>query len=332
MPPEVWQNGLWTAKGDIFSMGSLFFSLVARRTPFDGRTMDEFAQDTLRCNPDLSPLSGMPKFRRLVASMLHPAYQQRPNTTQVQKGLEDWGRSSTAQPAEVFEIAPEAAEELATFREKSKLYEALLQDMAANVNLSGPELKAINDQFILIDEDGDGMLTASEVRAALVKKLEPQKVDNLVQSLVGDDGRMSYTSFMAAMMGHRAEKDDELFWELFRKMDTDKNGSLDINEVRKMMKAETVQKAFGECITAEDVFRRMDENGDGQVDFWEFRTALEMRPFKVGEKVLYCSGQEWIPTEISAVDRTGACQVAAKPDYWIQSPAEQRQLIRNKRA
>lgn len=164
----------------------------------------------------------------------------------------------------------------------------------------------------------------------MANKLEPQKVENLVKSLVGDDGRMSYTSFMAAMMGHTAEEDDELIWDLFRQTDKDQSGFLDRNEVREMMKAETITKALGRCVTAEDIFQRMDENGDGKVDFWEFRRALEMRPFKVGQKVLYLSeaNRGWVSTEISAVDRTGACQVAVKPHYWIQSLAEQQRKIR----
>ncbi|MFZ5833393.1 MAG: EF-hand domain-containing protein [Planctomycetota bacterium] len=67
--------------------------------------------------------------------------------------------------------------------------------------------------------------------------------------------------------------------EAFKKLDTDKNGTLSLEEFLKSPRAEENKER------AEGMFKRMDANSDGEVSFDEFKAAAEkMRDAQGGKK------------------------------------------------
>merc|ERR1712151_1067168 len=70
MPPEVWEYGLWTPKGDVFSIGVMMFSLRTARAPFTENctTMEEVIEKTKKDNPVMN--LGSSSIKELTMSML----------------------------------------------------------------------------------------------------------------------------------------------------------------------------------------------------------------------------------------------------------------------
>merc|ERR1719491_473407 len=79
MPPEVWDWGLWTPRGDVFSIGVMMFTLRTGRQPFnpEGRkTLEELKAATKDDEPFMD--RGSPQMQALVGNMLKKAFLQRP--------------------------------------------------------------------------------------------------------------------------------------------------------------------------------------------------------------------------------------------------------------
>merc|ERR1719440_1757950 len=84
MPPEVWQMGLWTPKGDTFSMGVTFYSMITFKKggPFvqGATTMDMVKFMTLRGQlpPPTGILQRSPALNQMITKMLSNNFLQRP--------------------------------------------------------------------------------------------------------------------------------------------------------------------------------------------------------------------------------------------------------------
>lgn len=330
MPPEVWERGLWTPKGDTFSLGVIFYQLFCReqRQPFPGTSIEEMKDLTLECKPDMSPLQSSPAFQRLVASMLTANFQQRPTASQVLQ--RSWWHACGKEGSN--EITQAGLEQIAKAHKRSELYTALVTDMVAHENLA--QLRELNQLFCSLDKDHDGTITAQEAREALGGRLAPAVVDQVV-ALGDSQGQISYTRFMAEMLATKEAESGEILWQLFREVDTDGSGSLSPDEVAAMLRRPAVVQAFGTRLSAEELMKRMDADKDGKIDFWEFRNALEATSgprgaFGKDEPVQYFSTTHecWVDCVVTEVHPSGAIQISAKPGYWFKTAAEQTSKIR----
>jgi len=332
MPPEVWQTGLWTPKGDVYSLGVVFYNLYClhHRRAITGTTIEELQANTIENRIDFQPLSNCAPFQRMVQSMLAADFKSRPSVLEVTK--RSWwseaGKDGSAS------ISTEAVAQLRTGRRRSVLQTALIMDVVSNQNLA--HLRELNDLFASMDADNSGTVTELEARQALNGKLPPDQIDRLIQSLLGASGSVTYSRFMAEMIAAKKAEDGQLLWKLFKELDTDGNGTLNHSEIQAMMEKPAVKELLGSR-PAGEIIRKMDRDGDGNVNFWEFKQALETPDtqsattggFMQGDKVQYFSASYdmWMDTKVTAVDAGGQIQLECKPGYWMPT-AEQTQKVR----
>eukprot|EP00930_Biecheleria_cincta_P097194 TRINITY_DN88911_c0_g1_i1.p1 TRINITY_DN88911_c0_g1~~TRINITY_DN88911_c0_g1_i1.p1 ORF type:complete len:694 (-),score=146.52 TRINITY_DN88911_c0_g1_i1:48-2129(-) len=335
MPPEVWQQGLWTARGDVFAMGVMFYRLycLQQRAPFTGSTIEELQRNTCQMNVDFQPLSNCPPFQRMVQSMLSPDLQQRPTVEQVQK--RSWwsevGQDGSAP------MSQEGIANLQHHKRKSELHTALMTDMISHENLA--HLRELNDLFTAIDEDNSGAISEAEFRKAMNGQLPPHQVDQLATALMGQNGEVTYSRFMAEMMAAKRAENSQVLWTIFKELDKDGSNTLNREELQAMMSKPKVREILGRR-SPDEMLQKMDADGDGVVDFREFKRAMESDDphpgrrrssgaqgvYSVGEKVQYYSSSysQWMDTKITAVDaKSGAIQLECKPGFWMHPPEHQ---------
>merc|ERR1712232_1046223 len=79
MPPEVWESGLWTPRGDVFSIGVMMYSMRTGLHPFtEGcNTIDEVKERTQFYLPQMNEASA--ELRNLVTWMIDKDFTNRPN-------------------------------------------------------------------------------------------------------------------------------------------------------------------------------------------------------------------------------------------------------------
>merc|ERR1719356_2056801 len=98
----------------------------------------------------------------------------------------EWVKNK-APKAQDVDLSGGLVENLKGFRSQNKLKKAALQVIASQ--LSENEIKALRDTFIAIDGNGDGLLTASELKEGLSKagiKEIPENLKEILEDVDGD--------------------------------------------------------------------------------------------------------------------------------------------------
>mmetsp|Transcript_97709 Transcript_97709/g.232622 ORF Transcript_97709/g.232622 Transcript_97709/m.232622 type:complete len:694 (+) Transcript_97709:90-2171(+) len=339
MPPEVWTKGVWTCKGDIFSMGVLFYNMYClhQRRAFEGQTVQQLQAQTCGMLVDWQPLENCLSFQNLVQHMMAGNFRDRPMVNQVLQ--HNWWREAGKDASSP--VSKEAIADLGQFKPMSDLHRALMMDMVSKENLT--HLKELNSLFAQLDADHSGVVTEPEARKALSGKMDPAQIDLLVKTLLGSSGTLTYSRFMAEMISAKKAENDEVLWRIFKELDADNSNSLDANEIKAMMNKPKVREIMADRTVA-DIMDRMDLSRTGRVTFWDFKRALEMMDmtrsrtassgartplYAEGDKVQYFSATytQWMDTMITAVDPgSGALQLQCKPGYWL--PQSELQKVR----
>eukprot|EP00439_Symbiodinium_sp_Y106_P080318 s307_g19.t1 len=259
MPPEVWTKGVWTCKGDIFSMGVLFYNMYClhQRRAFEGQTVQQLQAQTCGMLVDWQPLENCLSFQNLVQHMMAGNFRDRPMVNQVLQ--HNWWREAGKDASSP--VSKEAIADLGQFKPMSDLHRALMMDMVSKENLT--HLKELNALFAQLDADHSGVVTEPEARKALSGKMDPAQIDLLVKTLLGSSGTLTYSRFMAEMISAKKAENDEVLWRIFKELDADNSNSLDANEIKAMMNKPKVREIMADRTVA-DIMDRMDLSRTGR--------------------------------------------------------------------
>jgi len=357
MPPEVWQYGLWTPKGDVFSLGVMVFSLRSGQQPYTQgcRSLEDVMRNTIDLFPTMA--YGSEALAALVFKMLTKTFQQRPPVTAI---LEDPWLSQADDALQA--IDDKVLRSLSEQREFREIRTALLADLASTSNLA--QMRELNELFVKLDTDNTGVVTADDVRQGLMGKWPKDRVERLCQTLIGNDGELSYEEFMGQLIGATAPAENELLWRVFSQADGHQKGYLDKNDIENLLRRPVVQRVLGARDSAQ-LLHEMDVDGNGAISFEEFKATMQgqsavqhlasqragndpvirkkrvwagfagrrWRPYQEGEEVEYysVSQEAWVLCLIIAVSvQTGAIQVDVKPGYWIRGVELQTKVRRQK--
>jgi Ca2+-binding EF-hand superfamily protein len=134
--------------------------------------------------------------------------------------------------------------------------------------LDQDELGSLKKVFQEIDTNGDGQITAEELREAFARQgVRDGELLNQVESLmkladVNGDGVLSYEELVMTSVQRKLQNKEERLWEAFCKFDKDLDGSITASEIAEVLKVTKTE--------AESLIREIDKNGDNVVDYEEF--------------------------------------------------------------
>ncbi|XP_020085561.1 neo-calmodulin-like [Ananas comosus] len=134
--------------------------------------------------------------------------------------------------------------------------------------------------FDLIDSNGDGKISAGELRDIMLRlgherSTVAREAEGMVREADCDgDGFIDLDEFMRAVSERGAGVDEEEeLREAFRVFDADRNGYISAEEVRRVLAGLGRRCSLKECRL---MIRGVDRNGDGVVDFEEFKAMMMM--------------------------------------------------------
>lgn len=131
------------------------------------------------------------------------------------------------------------------------------------------------ETFKALDKNHDGILTKEELKEGL-RGNETLMNENDLELLFkklddNDSGGIDYSEFVAASLNRERAFSDEKIGACFQLFDRDKSGKISILEFKNKF-----QKSGG--INDQhwvEIMNEADKNGDGEIDFAEFRELLK---------------------------------------------------------
>lgn len=271
--PEVLSNN-YNEKCDIWSLGIIMYILLTGRPPYSGKDTETILKQVKENPLVITPFKvlGLSKESvNLLQMLLSLSPSSRISAREAVK--HPWitlHRDSNNDNS--IEIVLKT---LKDFTCESKLKEAVHIFLASQV-ISNQELNVIRKNFQLLDKDGDGKITRSELMSEYMKVMNYDEakiiVDDVLEKLDQDqDGNIDYTEFLISCYNHQKAMSHDHLEIAFRMFDTDGSGTITVDEIR-----QTLQDGqIAEDEAWQMLLKEADSNGDGCIDLKEFVALMQ---------------------------------------------------------
>ena len=270
--PEVLKEN-YNEKCDVWSCGVILFILLCGYPPFNGRSNKEIYNKIENSAPifydeewnDISK-----EAKDLCKKMLKKNPYERFSAQECLK--HNWFNiiNTSDNDEKITANQNKIIEKMAQFVHQNKFKQAILQFISTQFDLKKEEedLRSIFKEF---DKSNKGVISKEDFKAQLEKiygvVISSEIADEVFQQLdLDNSGSISYNEFITSVIGNRKNITEERLEKAFRLLDKDNNGLLSIDEIKSFF--------GGDDETWKEVLKDVDENGDGEVDFTEFKKIM----------------------------------------------------------
>ena len=130
--------------------------------------------------------------------------------------------------------------------------------------------------FTMFDKNSDGEISIEELYQVLMmagKHRSKEKVEVMMKRVDRDgNGTVGYQEFINMMWDHMNSRlTEKEIDKAFEVMDTDLSGAISMQELQKAAKKTDIEVSDEQV---EAIFKETDYNGDGNIDFEEFKKVL----------------------------------------------------------
>lgn len=270
--PQV-LNASYDHMGDMWSLGVINYILLCGSPPFEGETDPEiFAKiKTGEYEYDEANWGQISQdAKNLIDGLL--TFEPKHRTTADQAMKSTW----------VSKLAPKAVpgrkfsmlENLRAFQSVNTFKKAAMQVVASE--MSEGQIKALRETFLALDSNGDGMLSAQELRDGMSKiglSEVPADLGRIWDALdCKTTGSIDYTEFLGASMDKKTYMQEDVCWAVFRVFDKDGNGKISKEEIAEVLRDRDIAHVAATDIA--NIVTTIDLNGDGEIDFEEFMKMM----------------------------------------------------------
>jgi len=267
--------GKYDQLSDMWSIGVIMYVMLCGYPPFFGETDAEVLAKVRLGNfsfnaADWRNISEDAKNLIRMLLKMNP----RDRYTAEQALNHDW-INKKAPKAQNVSLQSNFVDNLRGFRSQNKLKKAALHIIAGQLNED--QIQALRTTFMALDGNGDGLLTAAEMKEGLAKaglKEVPVDLQQILEDVDSDgSGVIDYTEFLAASLDKKAYIQEDVCWSAFRLFDKNGDGKISPEELRAVLDNDEVQSLAGAQTIAE-LMKEIDGNGDGHIDFQEFMEMM----------------------------------------------------------
>jgi len=267
--------GKYDQLSDMWSVGVIMYVMLCGYPPFFGETdaevLSKVRLGTFSFNAaDWKNISEDAK--NLIRMLLKMNHRERYTAEQALN--HEWIKNK-APAAKGVSLQSNFVDNLRGFRSQNKLKKAALHIIAGQLNED--QIKNLREVFMALDGNGDGLLTAHEMKEGLAKaglKDIPVDLQQILEDVDSDgSGVIDYTEFLAATLDKRAYLQEDVCWSAFRLFDKNGDGKISQQELKMVLENDDVENMAGARAIAE-LMKEIDGNGDGVIDFQEFMVMM----------------------------------------------------------
>merc|ERR1712137_755944 len=264
--PQV-LNGNYDNTADLWSIGCIMFVMLCGHPPFNADTEEQVFKKVTRgvfvFHGEWAGISEDAK--DLIKELLEMDPSKRITSAQALKHtwILDAAPNSTGQA-----VCPPLAKNLLRFQKAGRLKKLALQIMARHVDEKA--ITQLRDAFINLDVNGEGMLSAEELKTCLAdcEQILPDDVQRLAHELdVDGSGHIDYTGFIAATLDLKTYSEEELCWKAFEVLDPNGSGRITAQGLKEALHSDEVDAT---AVDIAEIVAEVDTNGDGSIDFEGF--------------------------------------------------------------
>jgi calcium-dependent protein kinase len=266
--------GKYDCSSDLWSLGVIMYVVLCGYPPFYGETDADVLAKVRLGNfsfnaADWKNVSEDAK--NLIRMLLKMNPRDRYTAEQALNHV--WVRNKAPKAAGVS-LQSSLVDNLKGFRSQNKLKKAALHVIASQLGES--QIKGLRETFMALDHNGDGLLTAAEMKEGLEKaglKEIPPDLQQILQEVDSDgSGVIDYTEFLAATLDKKVYMAEDVCWQAFRIFDRNGDGKIDKKEIAAVLNDDGVQGAAAKDMA--EIMAEIDKNGDGEIDFQEFMQMM----------------------------------------------------------
>ena len=280
--PEVLKKR-YNKKCDLWSCGVIMYILLSSRPPFNGSNNNEITEKVAIGEYDLKkpPFDKVSNSAKdLIRKLLEKDVNKRISAEEALK--HSWFKENKSK-----EIYNEIKDQntIKTMIDNLKNYkrESVIQETAlAYIIHNFPQYKDVINAcklFNQIDSSGDGKITREELYNGISKRYKSDTLKKDVDAIyirldMDNNGYIGYEEFVRAAVSKEYFVRDEVLRFAFRYFDKDNSKSITYNEIENLF-AESIPDKKNIRSYLKQIFKEVDVNGDGKINFTEFSAIMK---------------------------------------------------------
>lgn len=260
MSPEV-VMGDYDEKCDIWSAGVILYILLGGDPPFQALSEYEIYQkiEKMEYSFPSQPWDKISQEAKDLISNMLCHHDKRMTAKEVlsHKWLADrLSPESKTLPTDIIN-------NIKKYSSYNKIKKAVLTYIAARLNDS--EIKSLREIFQKIDINNDGTITMDEFKKGF-SYLNDEILEDIFRSIDTDKSNaINYTEFLASTIDQRIYFQEDKLISAFGLFDKNGNGKISKNEMKEILNVTQEDEH-----KIEEIFKSIDINDDGEIDFNEF--------------------------------------------------------------
>jgi calcium-dependent protein kinase len=271
--PEVLE-GSYDEKCDVWGVGVIMFVLLSGTPPFNGKNDDEIMKNVRKGKYEFKhdKWKGVSdEAKNLIDQMLVLDPEDRISATEaIEHEWFDIVYNDDYEPKGL----KGAISGLKKFEAEKKMQQAAIGFIVTQL-ATREDTEELDKAFKKIDINHDGMISLEELLKG-AQEVFPEMTEEEVRELfkradTNNSGDIKYTEWIQATINKKALLTEKNLKSAFKAFDEDGNGLISADEIKKFLgQGRNIEEHVWKEILAE-----VDENGDGEIDYKEFKSMMK---------------------------------------------------------
>lgn len=264
--PEVLERK-YDKECDLWSIGVVMYILLCGYPPFYGTSDPEIFAAVRKAeltfpSPEWDAISNEGK------DLIRLLLQKNPANRLTARAAQQHVWFAKLPPTSIQTVTPQMKSNLKNFIGMNRLKKVALQIIAQQLQES--EIEHLKQAFNRIDINGDGVLSISELEAAMADEGNKDILQEIQAIMAGidvdNDDKIDANEFLAATLDMNVHIREENIRRAFNVFDVDRSGSISVSEL---------EAVLGSAEMARQLLGDIDLNGDGVVSYDEFKAMMQ---------------------------------------------------------